>query len=333
MSDRLFTLAQEIARIRQQCQQGLSEAAAYNDSPQNNRLLALQQSLTSSEFGYGLEFDLEFDLETDGAQSDRNLTRELQLSVDRVSVAQNLIAQNAVYIPWADPELREVAEKAIYALPNMHPNILTGKSKPLSQLSPLAKLYLLAHGHASLPKFVIKGTNGGKDSGSFTADELAEWMENDGFKKDHRDLELLVCHAGVSVGSLKLVKEREAIAARWKKIQVSPISEQEKENYKQQINKEFMKLHQEPSPYISSDQTLPMSAKLVQALKNRGYTNIRVISYVESVLQNFGKTDPYDYLVDFYTNQGKGIQWGQGKVWVKINDKEVPGETYQKIWL
>jgi cellobiose-specific phosphotransferase system component IIB len=329
MSDRLFTLAQEIARIRQQCQQGLSEAAAYDDNPQNNRLLALQQSLTSSQFGYGIEFGLE----TDDTEIDRHLTQELQPFADRASFAQNLIDENAVYVPWADPELREVAEKAIYALPKMHPKILTGKSKPLSQLSPFAKLYLLAHGHATLPKFVIKGTDGAKDSGSFTADELAEWMENDGFKKDHRDLELLVCHAGVSVGSLELVKKRQAIVAKWKKIQVSNISEQEKENYKQQINKEFMKLHQEPSPYISSDQTLPMSAQLVQALKNRGYTNIRVISYIESVLQNFGKTDPYDYLVDFYTNQGKGIQWGKGKVWIKINDKEVSGENYQKIWL
>ncbi|NJM59358.1 MAG: hypothetical protein HC769_36760 [Cyanobacteria bacterium CRU_2_1] len=330
MTDRLFQLEQELLQLRQRSRQfGWSEAAAYDDSQQNNRLLALQQSLTSSEFGYGLEFGLE----TDGTRNDRNLTRELQLSVDRVSVAQNLIDDNAVYLPWADKELTEVAEKAIYALPKMHPNILTGKPKPLSQLSPFAKLYLLAHGHATLPKFVIKGTDGAKDSGSFTADELAEWMENDGFKKDHRDLELLVCHAGVSVGSLELVKKRQAIANRWKKIQVSAISEQEKENYKQQINKEFMKLHQEPSPFISSDQTLPMSAQLVQALKNRGYTNIRVISYRGSVLQNFGKKHPYDYLVDFYTNQGKGIQWGQGKVWVKINDKEVPGETYQKIWL
>jgi hypothetical protein len=74
MSDRLFTLAQEVARIRQQCQQGLSESAAYDDNPQNNRLLALQQSLTSSDFGYGLEFGLA----TDGAEIDRHLTQELQ---------------------------------------------------------------------------------------------------------------------------------------------------------------------------------------------------------------------------------------------------------------
>jgi hypothetical protein len=63
MSDRLFRLEQEIARMRQQSQLGLSEAAAYDDSPQNNRLLALQQSLTSSEFGYGLEFDPGMDTE------------------------------------------------------------------------------------------------------------------------------------------------------------------------------------------------------------------------------------------------------------------------------
>lgn len=64
MSDRLFSLAQEIAQIRQQSQLGLSEAAAYDDSSHNNRLLALEQSLTvmqpdsqgmshANAYGYG----------------------------------------------------------------------------------------------------------------------------------------------------------------------------------------------------------------------------------------------------------------------------------------
>jgi hypothetical protein len=60
MSDRLFTLAQEITQIRQQCQQGLSETKSYDDSSHNNRLLALEQSLTvmqphsqANAYGYG----------------------------------------------------------------------------------------------------------------------------------------------------------------------------------------------------------------------------------------------------------------------------------------
>jgi hypothetical protein len=65
MVDRLFQLEQEIARHKQRSQPGFSESASYEEdgNPQNNRLLALQQSVTSSQFGYGLEFGLD----TDGA--------------------------------------------------------------------------------------------------------------------------------------------------------------------------------------------------------------------------------------------------------------------------
>src|SRR5919202_2989686 len=67
MADRLFQLEQEIARHKQRSQSGFSEAASYeeDDNPQNNRLLALQQSLTSSQFGYGLEFGLDPDGDED----------------------------------------------------------------------------------------------------------------------------------------------------------------------------------------------------------------------------------------------------------------------------
>lgn len=60
MSDRLFTLAQEIEAIRQCSQQKLSETKSYDDSSHNNRLLALEQSLSVMEpdshanaYGYG----------------------------------------------------------------------------------------------------------------------------------------------------------------------------------------------------------------------------------------------------------------------------------------
>jgi hypothetical protein len=49
MSDRLFQLEQELQRLRAQAQSGLSEAQSYEDAPQTNRLLALEQSLTLPE--------------------------------------------------------------------------------------------------------------------------------------------------------------------------------------------------------------------------------------------------------------------------------------------
>jgi hypothetical protein len=73
MSDRLFQLEQEIKRRKQQAQAGFSEAASYEeeDDLQNNRFLALQQSLTSSQFGYGLEFGLETNGEEDDQQTNQ----------------------------------------------------------------------------------------------------------------------------------------------------------------------------------------------------------------------------------------------------------------------
>lgn len=45
MRDSLFQLEQDLLRLKVQAQQGLSAAQSYDDSPQNNRLLALEQSL------------------------------------------------------------------------------------------------------------------------------------------------------------------------------------------------------------------------------------------------------------------------------------------------
>lgn len=49
MTDRLFQLEQEMQRLREQAESGLSAAQAYEDTPQTNRLLAIEQSLYFSK--------------------------------------------------------------------------------------------------------------------------------------------------------------------------------------------------------------------------------------------------------------------------------------------
>ncbi len=49
MTDRLFQLEQEMQRLKAQAESGLSAAQAYEDTPQTNRLLAIEQSLTFPE--------------------------------------------------------------------------------------------------------------------------------------------------------------------------------------------------------------------------------------------------------------------------------------------
>jgi hypothetical protein len=240
------------------------------------------------------------------------------------------IEKNAVYLPVEDNELREVAKNAIYSLPNMHPEILTGKLQPLAKLSTNAKLYLILHGHSQLPRFVVNGDDGGSNKGSFTAAELAEWIERDGLRKDHRELELLVCHAGQSVGTKQIVKKREAMQAKWKKIEASNKTSQKKAALKQQLEDEFEALSGQPSEFTKPDQWLPLAAEFVDELKKRKYTNIRVIAYKGAVRQRFGEQNPYDFPLSHYDDTKTGKQWGGGQVWVEINNKEYSEEKYKK---
>lgn len=84
MSDRLFSLKQQIERCKQKAQAGFSEATSYekDDNLQDNRLLALQQSLNSSQFGYGLEFGL-----VSGEEEDDRLLA-LQQSLEETSAPE-----------------------------------------------------------------------------------------------------------------------------------------------------------------------------------------------------------------------------------------------------
>ncbi|MBD2206939.1 hypothetical protein H6G33_31180 [Calothrix sp. FACHB-1219] len=271
----------------------------------------------------------------------------LRVSESSVNELEKLILQNVVYLPWPDVELSEAAERAIDSLNNMYPDILTGVHhldnpkipagipQPLKNLSPYVTVYLIAHGHSELPIFIIKGqeiVEGEKiDRGSFTPTELAEWIERDGLRKDHRFLDLIVCYAALSVGKKDILKKREALQKKWNKIKDSAISVEEKDAIKKKIDKEWKSFDDKPSDFTTPDQILPMVAQLTDALKKRGYTNIQITGYEGAVSQHFGEKNPYD-LYKYRLEENPELR-GKGNIWVQINDREKKGNDYKQIWL
>lgn len=271
-----------------------------------------------------------FELEQEIARVKQVAIAKSLSKFSRAKDVEPSIFQNAVYLPLQDKELKEVAKNAIYSLPNMHPKILTGQPNPLANLSPNVKLYLILHGHAKLPRFVVHGDN--YNPISFAPAKLAEWMERDGLRKDHRELELLVCHAGESVGTREIVKKREAIQEKYHKVNASKKTEKQKEKLQKKLKTKFNKVGIEPSEFTKSDQWLPLAAEFVDELKKRKYTNIRVIAYKGPVSQSFGENSPHDYPITYGQDRQQGKQWGEGKVWVKIDKEYKPGKDYQVIW-
>lgn len=271
-----------------------------------------------------------FELEQEIARVKQVAIAKSLSKFSRAKDVEPSIFQNAVYLPVQDKKLKEVAENAIYSLPNMHPKILTGQPNPLANLSPNVKLYLILHGHAKLPRFVVHGDN--HNPISFAPAKLAEWIERDGLRKDHRELELLVCHAGESVGTKEIVKKREAIREKYHKVNASKKTEKQKQKLQNKLKTQFDKLGIEPSEFTKPDQWLPLAAELVDELKKRNYTNIRVIAYKGAVRQRFGETNPYDFPLSRYNDTKTGKQWGGGQVWVEIDKEHKPGKDYQVIW-
>ncbi|MEP1079875.1 hypothetical protein NDI52_31190 [Leptolyngbya sp. PL-A3] len=302
-------------------------------------------------------------------------------AISKALEVEQEIVQNALYLPWPDAELTEFANNAIRGLPNMYPKILTGihhlnspnvasgTYKPLASLNPNVKLYLMTHGHDTIPIFYIPGKTTSYDGeainnkGVFTPAELAKWIENDGLSKEHRDLELLVCSAALSVGSKATVKKRQEIQDKADKVRKEmreiEVETQEMQQKIQKMGKEveslqirrleqeikmraqreailkgelkqlgenFKEISTEPSEFRDSHQVIPLAAQFVQALKNRGYSKIRVTSYAGEVSANFGQHHPFD------TDENSR---GRGQVWVNVDGSRryKPGKDHKQVWL
>jgi hypothetical protein len=194
----------------------------------------------------------------------------------------------------------------------MWPHVLEGGKGGLQSFQPTAKLYILAHGHSRVPRFITTGS-----TQSWTADQLAELLLADGLSLEQRDIELLVCHAGHSVNTIKGAAQLEAVLDKRR------IAREASNTSKvAALAKKFEKLaaEQKPPTFFETDPEhllLPMAAQLASALRQRKFTHFRIISYKCPIAQ-------YSHGAHIYLDLGaKGGKWG-----AKADDHP----EYRAIW-
>jgi hypothetical protein len=222
---------------------------------------------------------------------------------------QEFIMSAAVYCPGLDDELAGKFDQLVFfgwvGVDDCH----AGLGRSLDRVPVDTKLYLLCHGHAQLPLF---STSVGK----WNAGELADRMMSDGLNKDHRDIEMLVCHAGESISTEKDAAKRMVIYQQWRAAQAANQAAEMKK-----LQDKFAKLAKKgskPSSYDHEKKVLPLCAQLTQELKIRGFDCIRVIAYACEVAMYFGYTN--EVMLDL---TAKGGTWGV---------KASANPDYRKVW-
>ncbi len=213
--------------------------------------------------------------------ADRGKALEADLRAEMLQIsAKELEISKAIWIPGPfDEEMDGLAARFVQAAPNMSQAVLHSGQGGLANLHPQSKLYILAHGHPHMPVFCTKA------GGSWTAGKIAGMLRDDGLSLEHRDIELLVCHAGESVNTksgasamMKLRTEANWARARNDQAKVS------------QLNTQFDGLKAgAPAPqFFEVDPErwlLPLAAQLTGDLRRRGFTHFQLISYKCPVAQ------------------------------------------------
>lgn len=207
---------------------------------------------------------------------------------------------NLIWCPSIDSEMRGQMDSVIRSFPQMHQTALEGGKGELGAFNPLTdKLYIIAHGHSQMPVFKCNKKH-------WTATELVQLLMADGLPATWRDIELLVCHAGESVNSVKVGDKLMGIQQQALDLKAKGVTAGSAPMNKlvTTFNAAAAK-GQAPSAFTSQDQLLPLAAQFTQALKDNRYTNFRVISYGAPVAQNFsGGTVTLDM-------KTKGGAWGE----------------------
>ena len=199
------------------------------------------------------------------------LTRAMVLSALCLTAAH----ADRVFLPTGDKDspLEAVAQ-------GLQKSISPDKKNPIQICTPGngdlkigsdERLFIIVHGHAALPWFcsVLADI-------SWTADEMAELLEKQGLPKNHKDIYLLVCYGGQSVGDKRKVGEILTLRNEAKAAEAAGDSA-----LCQKTTKAFKDLTKRtrPGKYKNENQELPLAAQLAQALKDRRYKNFRIISY------------------------------------------------------
>jgi hypothetical protein len=189
------------------------------------------------------------------------------------------IAHSAAYCPRFDTVFESDLYWMTQKFRGIHNIVLWGEGGALNQLVATAKLYLVAHSHDEQSKFEVDKTR-------WTADEMAALLESDRLPKNHRDIELLVCDAGLStvtealVGRFRRISAKHrAAAARGDTAAMASLDAQ----YKALFDKRWEGV----AEYKYNWQMLPLAAQFVWAMHERGYRDLTVTCYKAEVSAYF----------------------------------------------
>lgn len=190
------------------------------------------------------------------------------------------IQQPAVYCPGPDEQLENSIASMLLSMRNAYQQPLMGGKGQLGDLNANAKLYLFVHSYSQMSVFST-------ETEMWTGEEMAALMEKDGLSKDHRDLELLVCSAGLAMTTKKAQKELKRLYALYLEAKKSGDEAATKKAAATFTAAE--KKVKKPKEYEANDQTLPLVCELVDALKQRQYRKIQVTSYKVPVAMTFSQ--------------------------------------------
>jgi len=188
------------------------------------------------------------------------------------------IQQPVVYCPIKDEEFSQTGRSLAYFVRGFYRTPLFGGEQTLGDVDPKARLYLMVHAYYQLGKFWSKAK-------MWTAEEMAEQLESDGLSRNHRDLEMLVCCAGLSPNKVKSQENLEVLWQAYLDAEASGDKEAAKKAADAFTKAE--KKAAKPAEYNGGKQVLPLVCQLVDALKQRNYANLRVTAYKVPVATTF----------------------------------------------
>ncbi len=221
------------------------------------------------------------------------------------------INKAAIYCPVNDKSLLGDMKGFCYFWPNSFARPFLAGKGGLDTLHCRAPLYLFVHGHGLVPLFTSA-------VGSLTPDQVAAQLLKDGLNRDHRDLHLLVCNAGSSVTSWSESKKR--LALRDKAMTAKRLGDDKTfDKYSKQFAQRAKKGPRIQPYTFGRKQTYPLAALLMGAMKRRGFSMLRIISYAAPVVPNF---DQREVLLDL-SGLVPGGDYG---------DKASDHPQFEKVW-
>lgn len=157
--------------------------------------------------------------------------------------------------------------------------VINGNTVALGTVDPLAKLYIICHGHQDMPMFTV-------GSEKWTAKEMADLLESSGLKKTHREIVMLICHAGQTLGDKSVINQRISLQKSYDKVKNSTSGKDATKKAATIQKFDQLKSQASPTTFTSEDQVLPMVSQLIDALKTKKYEFIRMQAFLGPVSAN-----------------------------------------------